>query len=332
GATEVRADFRRGEARFRAPATVDRPALQEAVRAAGYEPGPVGAVDLVGAARPGHTRTAVGWTAAALALAAAVGGALLTGGPIGGPLLAAATLSGRATGLLRGVGDLLPAGYALGAGMAAAFNPCGFALLPAYLALYVGAESAAAPRLARAAAAGAAMTAGFVALFGLAGLVLAALAAAVAGLLPWLSLAVGVLMVAAGGRLLAGGALPAASAVRLASRFGRRAERQGLIGYAAFGVAFGLSSLGCTLPLFLTVVGTSLTARGALGAASGVALYGLGMGLAVTSLTVAVAVFGRAAARAGRVGRYLEPASAVLLLASGAYVVYYWLSAGGLLV
>jgi cytochrome c biogenesis protein CcdA len=158
------------------------------------------------------------------------------------------------------------------------------------------------------------------------------IARAAAGLLPCLSLAVGVLMVAAGGRLLAGGALPAASAVRLASRFGRRAERQGLIGYAAFGVAFGLSSLGCTLPLFLTVVGTSLTARGALGAASGVALYGLGMGLAVTSLTVAVAVFGRAAARAGRVGRYLEPASAVLLLASGAYVVYYWLSAGGLLV
>ena len=71
------------------------------------------------------TRAALGWTAAALALAAAVVGALLTGGPIGGPLLAAATFSGRATGLLRGVGDLLPAGYALGAGMVTASNPLG---------------------------------------------------------------------------------------------------------------------------------------------------------------------------------------------------------------
>src|SRR5438876_3206223 len=41
GATQVRADYRRGEALFRAPATVGRPSLQEAVRAAGYEPGPV---------------------------------------------------------------------------------------------------------------------------------------------------------------------------------------------------------------------------------------------------------------------------------------------------
>jgi hypothetical protein len=87
-----------------------------------------------------------------------------------------ATVSGRATGLLQGVGNLLPAGYALGAGMAAAVNPCGFALLPAYIGLYLGTESATAPRLARAVAVGAAMTTGCVALFGLARLVLAAVA------------------------------------------------------------------------------------------------------------------------------------------------------------
>src|SRR5262249_43441003 len=116
-------------------------------------------------------------------------------------------------------------------------------------------------------------------------------------------------------------------------RFGGPRRGHGLVGYSAFGVAFGLSSLGCTLPLFLTVVGTSLTAGGPLAAASGVALYGLGMGLVVTGATVVVALFGRVAAgRLGLVGRYLEPASAVLLLASGAYVVYYWLTAGGLLV
>src|SRR5439155_6294623 len=94
-----------------------------------------------------------------------------------GPLLAVATVSGRATGLLQGFGNLVPAGYAVGAGMAAAVNPCGFALLPAYLGLYLGTESATAPRLARAVAVGAAMTAGCVALFGLFGLVVAAVAA-----------------------------------------------------------------------------------------------------------------------------------------------------------
>ncbi|HZR99627.1 MAG TPA: heavy metal-associated domain-containing protein, partial [Chloroflexota bacterium] len=41
GATAVRADFRRGEALFQAPSTVDRAALARAVADAGYHPGPM---------------------------------------------------------------------------------------------------------------------------------------------------------------------------------------------------------------------------------------------------------------------------------------------------
>ena len=37
--------------------------------------------------------------------------------------------------------DLLPFGYAFGAGMVSAVNPCGFAMLPVYLTLYLGAEN-----------------------------------------------------------------------------------------------------------------------------------------------------------------------------------------------
>ncbi|MGW8194631.1 MAG: cytochrome c biogenesis CcdA family protein, partial [Desulforhopalus sp.] len=36
--------------------------------------------------------------------------------------------------------DLLPFGYAYGAGMVSAVNPCGFAMLPVYLTLYLGAD------------------------------------------------------------------------------------------------------------------------------------------------------------------------------------------------
>jgi cytochrome c-type biogenesis protein len=61
-------------------------------------------------------------------------------------------------------------------------------------------------------------------------------------------------------------------------------------------------------------------------------LYALGMGVVVTTLTVLVALLGRRVLRRVRgAGRVLEPLSAVLLLATGGYVVYYWLSAGGIL-
>ena len=283
----------------------------------------------------GATTRRVGALAAGLAaLGAAAGGALLTG-PASEPALAVATLSGRAAAALQGLGAALPLGYAFGAGMAAAFNPCGFALLPAYLALYLGtaAEGRQGGRsVARALLVGGTMTAGFVALFGLAGLALGLVAVAAAGLLPWLGLLVGVGLVVAGARMLAGADLRAASAERLGAGVGRRAARRDVLGYAAYGVAFGLSSLGCTLPLFVTVVGTAL-AGGGLGAAAGqLVLYALGMGAVVTAATLAVALFGPAVVeRAGAVGRYLAPASAILLLLTGAYVVHYWLTAGGLL-
>jgi cytochrome c-type biogenesis protein len=45
-----------------------------------------------------------------------------------------------ATQWLASLGALLPVGFAFGAGMVAAVNPCGFAMLPAYLSLYLGAR------------------------------------------------------------------------------------------------------------------------------------------------------------------------------------------------
>jgi hypothetical protein len=61
-------------------------------------------------------------------------------------------------------------------------------------------------------------------------------------------------------------------------------------------------------------------------------LYGLGMGAVAATLTLLVAVLGRGAlGRLRGAGRVLHPASALLLLATGGYIVYYWLAAGGLL-
>jgi cytochrome c-type biogenesis protein len=62
------------------------------------------------------------------------------------------------------------------------------------------------------------------------------------------------------------------------------------------------------------------------------ALYGLGMATVLGGLTVAAAVVSSGIFARVRVAvRYVSGLSAVLLLASGAYVVYYWLSVGRVL-
>jgi cytochrome c biogenesis protein CcdA len=279
------------------------------------------------------SRNLAAGTAMLVALAIAFGGALVSRGGDSGPALLVTTASVNAADALGGLGDALPIGYAFAAGLAAAVNPCGFALLPAYLGLYLGSTSGVSGHpIGRALAVGLTMTASFVTLFALVGLVLAATAASLVAVLPWANLVIGILLVVVAGRLLAGRSLDAGPFERLGARLGPLAARSGLIGYAAYGAAFALTSLGCTLPLFLSVVGTALVAGGVGAGLIQFALYGFGMGLVVTTATVLVALFGRALLmRVRAAGRWLEPAGAVLLLVTGTYVVYYWLTVGGLL-
>ena len=287
--------------------------------------------------RGGVARTGMGWAAVVVTLSVAVLSALQPGS--GGLAVAVSTLASSAGDALQGAGAALPLGYAFVVGMASAVNPCGFALLPTYLGLYLGTSAADRrswqAQLRRALLVSLTMTGSFVLLFGAAGLVLEAAGAIVGPLLPWLSIGVGVVLVLAGGRLIAGGSLSAQSAERLADSLGSTAGQVGLLGYAAYGLAFALSSLGCTLPLFLSVVGAGFSqtqTQSQTLVLQDLLLYALGMGSVILILTVLVAIVGRGVfARARGAGRILQPLGAVLLLATGGYIVYYWLSAGGIL-
>ena len=137
------------------------------------------------------------------AFALAVGAALATGAGAGQPTALVERLSVVSTTLLDSVASALPIGYAFGAGMVAAVNPCGFALLPAYLGLYLGAEAG--PRgwstVPRALMVSGVVTLSFVLLFGAAGLVVSTASSATAAYFPWVGLVVGVLLVLATGHI-----------------------------------------------------------------------------------------------------------------------------------
>lgn len=201
-----------------------------------------------------------------VAIAVAVLGALLTEQAAGGLTGGLESISGRSGSLLGRLGSTLPLGYAFGAGMVAAVNPCGLALLPAYLGLYLRdsgtSKSRTGQSLARAIKVSAAMTTGFVLLFGVAGLVLSAAASALVEYVPWLGLAVGVLLVVVGGRMLGGAELHTTLGGSLADRVSGSTRVPGVRGFIAYGVAYGAASLSCTLPIFITVVASALTVTG----------------------------------------------------------------------
>lgn len=211
------------------------------------------------------------------------------------------------------------------AGAVASFNPCGFALLPAYLSLLVAAPDGTAGREGQLAAIGragrftAGMTVGFVAVFGLFGVAAAPFAVALQRRLPVLTVVVGIALVATGAWLLAGRSLT----LPLLTRRGRAPGTSwgSQIGY---GATFALASLSCTAAPFLAVTASAVGSGGALAVVATYVAYAAGMGTIVGVLALASATASAGTvARLRRTGPYVAPISGALLVLAGTYVAWY---------
>ena len=218
------------------------------------------------------------------------------------------------------------AGLAFAAGMIAALNPCGFAMLPAYLALVVNGEQTSRPRaVGRALTATAAMAVGFLTVFGLFGLLTVSAASTVQQYAPYLTLVVGVVLVALGLWLLSGRELTALrwNSARLGSRWTPTTRLGSMFGY---GVGYAVASLSCTIGPFLAVTGSSLRTGSLLDGVLVYVAYAAGIALVVGVLAVAVALANSALIdRIRRVLPYLNRTSGAVLIVVDLYVGYYGL-------
>ncbi|MDE3077169.1 MAG: hypothetical protein KGJ86_17265, partial [Chloroflexota bacterium] len=254
----------------------------------------------------------------------------LFGGSTGGPAMWLAAASTGSSGLLTNFAKSLGPAYAFGAGLLAAVNPCGFAMLPGFMALYLRDGRPGVPKVARVTLVSGTVTAGFIVLFGVVGLLLGVADAALGRALPWASLIAGLVLVIAGARMLAGRPVQLSQPAAWGGVLSPAAARPGLIGYGTYGLAYGLTSLSCTLPLFLTVVGLSF-GRSVGASVLQFVLYALGMGLVVFLAAVAVAaVRGTVLLRVRSAAAWLNGLAGGLLLLVGGYIVYYWLTFGNL--
>jgi cytochrome c biogenesis protein CcdA len=278
------------------------------------------------------------WVASVLTLAVlllAVTAGLVASPTGGAPVIIVERVSSAISELASGAGSRVWWTYAFVLGLVAAFNPCGFALLPAYVGLYLYEEQANVSlpgRTKRALIVSLVVAGSFAVLFGAIGTVFSFGSSFIVRSLPWVGLGAGILLILAGGAFMAGSSVTANLPDRLAERLGPVASGPGIRGYAAFGLAYGLVSLGCALPLFLALLGTSVAAGGRWTVPVAFVLYGAGMAAVLGSLTLLASIVGLGIlGRVRRLGRFVSGFGAGLLLVSGAYVVYYWLTAGRLL-
>lgn len=182
---------------------------------------------------------------------------------------------------------------ALTTGVVAAFNPCGFAMLPAYLGFFVSREAEDETNvfrnLMRGLGVGLSVTLGFVAVFGALGFLTQQFDRINLGdfatRTPWITVGAGVLMVLVGAGML-GGWEPKLNLPRL----NRGGKTKGFGSMFMFGISYAVVSLSCTAPIFLSTVIGAFSREGQASGIVALLAYAVGMGLVIITLTMAASL------------------------------------------
>jgi cytochrome c biogenesis protein CcdA len=222
---------------------------------------------------------------------------------------------------------------AFAAGLVAALNPCGFAMLPAYLLLVVRGqqtgEQSPAPRalasIGRALAATIGMALGFLTVFGLFGALTISAGSTVQRYLPYVTVLIGLVLLVLGVWLLSGRELTALTPRPFGARWAPTVRLGSSYGY---GVSYAIASLSCTVGPFLAVTAAGFRAgfRGG-SVVGGVAIYvAYVAGLTLIVGVLAVGAATASSALADRLRRLLPLVNRIsggLLVLVGLYVGYY---------
>lgn len=217
--------------------------------------------------------------------------------------------------------------YSFILGVMAAVNPCGFILLPTYLLYYLGTElnrenESPAVTLRRGLGVGIAVSSGFIGLFLIVGIISRAFTNVIRDNAKYAALVIGIGLIGMGIAMFRGWKPPVTQPNMTMQK--QRTWRNMFL----FGIAYAVASIGCTIGLLVSVILGSVGRHGFVSGVLSIALYGLGMGLLVTSLTVALAF-----ARFGMVSNLkksfplFDKVSAIAVTLTGMYLAWYWFGA-----
>jgi cytochrome c biogenesis protein CcdA len=176
--------------------------------------------------------------------------------------------------------DLSGITFAFTAGIISIFSPCGYALLPGYISYYLGFDFT----IKRGIYGGIACTLGLVTVFSTIGVLASILGSILKQIIPLLDLLAATVIIIIGATLLLEVQLPILF-VNVDPL-----KTKGLPGLYIFGIVFGLASVGCSGPIFVSVFIHSITK----GLVNGLVIFiayamGMGIPLVITSVLVGLA-------------------------------------------
>lgn len=218
--------------------------------------------------------------------------------------------------------DLALVAFNFTAGILAFFSPCGFPMLPAYLAYYLPrgpTEGSSASGLWRGLGGGALAGLGAIAILTVIGGAALALGAPFKERVALLELIGGVVVLTMGVLILTG----RGPSFKMGLRPSQTKSAWGLVG---FGALYAGVAASCVAPIFISVVTIALRAPTLVEQLLLVGAYAMGMAVLLMGVTVLVATAQHSiVGHLKRILPHVERTSGIVLVLVGAYLVYYWM-------
>ncbi len=152
-------------------------------------------------------------------------------------------------------------------------------MLPAYISYYIGSETS----LRGAVPSGIVCSLGLISVFSLIGLAAVAARALIYPYLHLLEIAAGVIVIGFGVAMLV------KVNISVASISVQPSTRRGYVGLFLYGIAYGMAAVGCSAPIFFSIVIYAIVAGGPIQGMLTFMVYALGMGVPLTVITYLVA-------------------------------------------
>jgi cytochrome c biogenesis protein CcdA len=211
--------------------------------------------------------------------------------------------------------DFVGLSFSLVAGASSIFSPCGFALYPGFVS-YCFSSKMSTPRILF----GSILSAlAMIAVFGTIGIIASSVGGLVLSNFVILGMISGVAVILLGLAMLFELTLPV---LKLP---GSGVTKGGISGLFLYGLTYGIGSVGCSAPIFYSVLSLSLLSGGLVGGSLAFAVYGLGQSIPLILAAVLVSQGkGTLAVKAASLAPKLHKVIPFLLIGVGAYVLYYY--------
>ena len=215
--------------------------------------------------------------------------------------------------------------FPLAAGLIAAFNPCGFAMLPAYLSYFLGLESDNRDErevgILDGLKVSLTLSLGFVFVFAIIGILTNTIIseASIEKQAGYITLGIGIILVLVGVAMVAD-----YHPVLNVPRIQMGTSNRQLPSIFLFGISYAFVSIGCSAPIFFLTVGGSFSRDGIINGSAVFISYALGMSIVITVLTVGISIARSSITEKYKsIMKYLNPISGIFLSISGFFLSAY---------